>query len=500
MASPTLPIIRSTSTQTRFLEALLSVLAIAVALLGGMVIGATEYSYLILAATLALAVATSILIRPELGLYILVVFVFANLSDVLEVQFGIPDSNKFLVGLIFAGTFATRIMMQKQPIIFQITELLIMIYGLVIIASLFFAPGAPDSITLVIDWAKNFAIILIIVQFATDERIWKRMQWVLIMIAAFLATLSAYQVLTGSYDSNFFGLANAPVFQVTDDFDNHRVTGPIFDPNYYGMFLMMVLPIALYRILTDQNPVARMIALLLATPILLTILFTYSRGAFVSLIVVSLLIAFERQFSPYKVIPIVLVVIFFLAPVLPAGFVERLATLADVFNVDPRNQTELSLRGRSSEAIIAYRMFLDHPLLGVGYNNYAANYLSYSSRVGIDRRFEERDAHSMYLEVAAETGIIGVMAFSAMIVALFIGMHRARQILFKVQRADLVGWVNGIQFGLLGYMLASLFLHADYVRYFWLIVGLSASCLVMAQTQKARFTKPRIEPGFSSLT
>ncbi len=500
MASPTLPIMRSIRSQSRILETLLSVMAIGVALLGGMVIGATDYSYLIVAAILALAVATSILIRPELGVYILVVFIFANLSDVLEVQFGVPDSNKFLVALIFAGTFATRIMMQKQPIIFQITEMLILIYGLVIIASLFFSPDSEDSIILVINWAKDFAIILIIVQFATDERIWKRMQWMLIFAAATLATMSVYQTLTGNYDQIFFGLANAPVFQVTDDFDNHRVTGPIFDPNYYGMFLMMVLPISVYRVLTDQDPVVRMFALLLTAPIMLTILFTYSRGAFVAMMVVFLLIIIERRLNPYKFVPLLLILFLVLSPMLPDGFGDRLLTLADVFNLDARSQTESSLRGRSSEAIVAYRMFLDNPVLGVGYDQYAANYLSYSSAVGIDRRNEQREAHTLYPEVAAETGILGVISFSAMLVALFVGMRRARRMLLTIHRADLIGWVNGIQYGLMGYLVASLFLHSDYVRYFWLIVGLSASCLVMAQAQKARVSNSKIEPGFSSLT
>lgn len=106
----------------------------------------------------------------------------------------------------------------------------------------------------------------------------------------------------------------------------------------------------------------------------------------------------------------------------------------------------------------------------------------------------------MYLEVAAETGIVGVVAFSTLLAALFLGMHNAKRTLRTLQRADLAGWVNGIQFGLIGYLTASLFLHADFIRYFWLIVGLSASCHVVSQTLKERHVRQQIASDFSSST
>lgn len=498
MSSPALNLPHSLSVRSRLLQPLLIAAAVIITLLASAGIGATQHGYVVFGLVLSLVIAMGILIRPELGIYILVVFIFANLSDVLEIEFGVPDSNKFLVGLIAAGTFVSWIMMQRRPIIFQTTEMLILGFGLVLIASLYFSPDSSGGISLATNWFKDFAIIMIIIQFSSDDRVWRGAQWALIFTAAVLASLSVYQMLTGDFDNTFFGLANAPVHQVTEDFDSNRVTGPVDDPNYYAMFLTMVLPIALYRFLSGTNRVTRLLGLVTAAPILLTILFTYSRGAFLALVIVGILITIERQINPYKFVPVILIAALVIVPMLPTGFGDRLATLTGL--LDPSATTERSLRGRSSEVIVAFWMFQDYPILGVGWGNYEENYLNYSSRLGLDTRYEDRQAHSMYLEVAAETGVVGLVVFGAMIAALFLGMHYAKRTLRTLGRVDLVGWVNGIQFGLIGYLSASLFLHADYIRYFWLIAGLAASCHIVSQTQKERHVRQQIASDFSSST
>ena len=74
-------------------------------------------------------------------------------------------------------------------------------------------------------------------------------------------------------------------------------------------------------------------------------------------------------------------------------------------------RTEVSFRGRMSEYAVGFRMFRDNPVLGIGYDNYAANYLDYSMRIGLDPRRTERSAHSLYLEVLAEQGLLGLLLF-----------------------------------------------------------------------------------------
>jgi hypothetical protein len=68
--------------------------------------------------------------------------------------------------------------------------------------------------------------------------------------ASFVSLLSTYQNLTGNTTQTFFGLANAPIHQIVDEFDSVRVTGPLDDPNFYAQTLLMVLPLTIYRAVT----------------------------------------------------------------------------------------------------------------------------------------------------------------------------------------------------------------------------------------------------------
>jgi len=137
-------------------------------------------------------------------------------------------------------------------------------------------------------------------------------------------------------------------------------------------------------------------------------------------------------------------------------------------------QQESSFRGRSSEYISGFMMFVDHPLLGVGADNYPPNYQIYSSQLGLDSRTEEREAHSLYIETMAETGFAGIITFTGMLLTLLIGLPRARKRSKSSHRNSLREQRNltAVLMSLIAFLLASVFLHGAYIRYLWLIVAL----------------------------
>jgi O-antigen ligase len=63
----------------------------------------------------------------------------------------------------------------------------------------------------------------------------------------------------------------------------------------------------------------------------------------------------------------------------------------------------------------AWRMIQDRPVLGHGLNTFMANYLAY--RVG--GQAQPRYAHNCYLQVAAETGMVGLVLFAGLLWAFF---------------------------------------------------------------------------------
>jgi putative inorganic carbon (HCO3(-)) transporter len=72
-----------------------------------------------------------------------------------------------------------------------------------------------------------------------------------------------------------------------------------------------------------------------------------------------------------------------------------------------RQVDEFDQQTRLAAWAAARMMFLDHPVLGVGYGNYRSLYNDYIPVA----RLDELDAHNLYLQFLAETGIIGFLIF-----------------------------------------------------------------------------------------
>ncbi len=69
-------------------------------------------------------------------------------------------------------------------------------------------------------------------------------------------------------------------------------------------------------------------------------------------------------------------------------------------------------------------MFAAHPLLGVGAGNYNAAYATYAQPNWPESLGH---AHNYYINVAAETGVLGLLAFLAVVVAsLVVGWRTSR--------------------------------------------------------------------------
>jgi len=448
---------------------------------GSAFIGATDLGLIVIGALIALVGGALVITRLDFGLYVLVAFVFLNLSDVLKEAIGIPSMVRPLVALIFINVMQTRVIMQRKPLIFRTVEGSILLYGIVIMISAFFAVDQERANDRLFDWFKDFIILLVIIQLSDNESHWKRVQWIIILSAALLSSLSLYQTVTGDYVNTFWGLAKAPVHQITNGFDSVRITGPLDDPNFYAQILLMVVPMAAYRALTDPEKRLRRIAMFCLLVTIAGVVLTYSRGAFLAMIIIGILIAQNLKVDMVRLLVVSLVVIALIMPILPAGYLDRIMTLDEALPADSQMQTESSFRGRSSEMIVAMEMFSDHPLLGVGPGNYPVHYQAYSSRVGLDDRVEARKAHSFYLETAAEKGVMGIGALILLVGILFASTYQAKGQLRSIKRDDLIPWMMGIEFSFLSFMMTSIFLHESYSRYMWLIVALMASCSVLSQ-------------------
>jgi len=446
----------------------------------------TRVGLLGLGGLVAVGIGLATLIRPQIGTYILVVTVFTNVSAIL-VDRGLPGTNKALVILILVSVLMGRLI-RRQSFHLKPPEWFLMAYGGVWLMSAFVALDRAVSLAEFIDFVKEFLIILAIVYSIHQQANWKRVIWLIILTTTGLAALGAFQVISGNFNNTFWGFA-----AVTPDVDQMRLSGPIADPNFWGQVLSAVLVLALYRVFTEKNILLRLVAGGSSLLIIFSIINTYSRGAFLAMLLVLILIFIERGINLKKiglVLAIVFVVIPLLSPILPTGFTERMQTLFVFTNQEDTVHEDASFRGRSSEMLSGLLMFLDSPFLGIGVGNYEEAYQDYAAKLGLEHRTERRQAHSLYVETIAETGLFGLIAFSGVIASLFVGFgHIRRQTKIWKPDSDWPVWITSLQIALISYLITSIFLHGDFLRYLLFFVALGAAAIHI-HTGKPRLSQP----------
>ncbi len=268
-----------------------------------------------------------------------------------------------------------------------------------------------------------------------------------------------------------------------------RIAGPLGDPNYFAQVLLLGVPVALVLAWRSRGW-GRGLALGATALLIAAILFTYSRGAAVALLVVLALTAALRGVSRRQLLAAAAIALLALS-LAPHGFRERLSTLAQLLPGAAAEVTDpdSSFAKRRLVTQAAGAMYLDHPVLGVGAGNYPVRFDPYGARIGsaaalYDDPGEAQYPHNLYLEVAAETGTVGLVLFVAILLVAFGSLARAWTRLSRRSEPLLRDLAAGLAIALVGFLLTSLFLHGHFLRYLWLLLAFATAWDVTADRER----------------
>jgi O-antigen ligase len=205
---------------------------------------------------------------------------------------------------------------------------------------------------------------------------------------------------------------------------------------------------------------------------------TYSRGAFLTLVILALLTVSFRLVRARGLFTLLAVGVL-LVPWIAPGYVGRVASISGATALLGNSQVEADgpIRGRTTEMLSALAAFVDHPVLGVGPGQYLAHYsVEYQAlpEISIRELAEPRRAHSLYFEMAAETGALGLALFLA-IPLLLLRDLRTLGLRLQADRPELARLAAAFMLVVLAYLGTGVFLHLAFERYDWFMIGLSAA-------------------------
>ena len=285
--------------------------------------------------------------------------------------------------------------------------------------SLLVATSVLEAIPEVIKWAEVWALYLM-------ARSVLRPRWVPWLIGAALAA-GTVQGLLGIYQ--FVWQAGPEPFRLGRFL---RAFGTFAQPNPYAGYLGMVVPLGLSLTLWALGAAwrkprrfwagARLLAYGLATIICIAgIVMSWSRGAWLGFATATLTVMTVHS-GRSRLVLISLVLIMTITGLLsgfgllPPAISARLADLGSFIGPLNLNAVEItdanfSVYERVAHWYAGIAMFADHPWLGVGAGNFSVVYSAYALA-----RWQQPlgHAHNIYINIAAETGLVGLLAFLAM--------------------------------------------------------------------------------------
>jgi len=181
-----------------------------------------------------------------------------------------------------------------------------------------------------------------------------------------------------------------------------------FNPNYLASTLALGIPLAWHLVLSGRSRVVALLNFLAIPAVLVAIVLTGSRGGLITAVLaLSVVPLTYAKLGPRVQVAVVvgLALVGLAAYWLAPSFEESLPTGIERFAEIPEQLQSGDLTGRGRIWLAGVALFRYNPIVGVGSGGFAEAVRPYLG--------EARTAHNAFLNVAAQTGVIGLALFVA---------------------------------------------------------------------------------------
>ncbi|HET9181306.1 MAG TPA: O-antigen ligase family protein [Candidatus Angelobacter sp.] len=339
---------------------------------------------------------------------LLLAIIFAMpVNPYLSWNLPIRDLQTLLRLCLFAGAFLARQRAGEplRPWLFsgRITRAVLGYFAIAVIASTLVNHPTGSAARELMRLGSYLCLYYAILDWVRAERDLKAIVQALLISTISVAIFGFYQETIGGYSSLYHGLYSIQDEALKIPPWSGRITSFLSHYNGLAAYLNMVVPFCIALALRARDKSSRLLGGTCFVLASFAILLTQSRGgllAYVSILLISACLLPRTRGARVRWVAVVTV--FSMASALVAGVIfKRLA------GVD--SYTEVTRLAIWAGAGI---LFAGNPILGVGYGNFKT---ALASAITVPEGFM-LDAHNLYLELLAETGVAGFAAFAVLVV------------------------------------------------------------------------------------
>lgn len=342
------------------------------------------------------------------------------------------------------------------------------------IAGLSHAPLTANVLRHFVELLMSMALFFVVVESVRDHASLERVVRALILGGALAAALGIFLYALPDETANRLlnllrplGYPGGDVLRYIEDNPDlpERAIGTSVDPNVFGGMLIMAATLALPQITARKRLLPGLGSFLAIGLMVVCLILTFSRGAFVGLAsaAVGLALVRYRRLLPLLLLGGLLLLFLPATQDYVAHFIEGLQA------------QDLATQMRLGEYRDALTLIGRYPIFGVGF----------ASAPDIDLYL---GVSNVYLLIAEEMGLVGLVAFLGLVGMLFALAWRVRRPALADARLEPL-WL-GVHAALVGALVGGLFDHYFFnldfhhvTTLFWLMFGLAAAASQLAATK-----------------
>ena len=375
-----------------------------------------------------------VLLRPRMALYLLPFAIPWGSLDTVQILFNVTSADVLVILLIVSwlAGFAIRThynpasMQEASPFDYDsfksVPRFLLLGLGVLLLAMLFSIIGATSlksSLKEIVKWVE----LLIVLVLGTMYLRTRRQIWTLIVMMCLAAITQSFL----GFAQNYLNLG--PSSFVRDA--SLRVYGTFDQPNPFAGYINMTLPIAVSLLILGRNWTTRILSGIVVVLLGAVEYMTLSRGGEIAIVVAILFILTVGIWGLRKLVAVgavgfLCIIAAYLAGVIPSHYIQPILNKLGLIKISfsSPSAADYATAERLAHWVAGINMFLAHPITGVGIGNYPDVYSAYHITIFVNSLGH---AHNYYINIAAETGVIGLAAFLFFLTTIFVMGWRAYQ-------------------------------------------------------------------------
>ncbi|RLB03696.1 MAG: hypothetical protein DRG83_06435 [Deltaproteobacteria bacterium] len=338
--------------------------------------------------------------------------------------------------------------------------LLMILFFIVICLSRYLNDTAIFGHKASIEFFKMCVLFYLITNIIRDKKSFEEVIWVLIILNLFLTLYHYYYYKTG-WQSIFV----VPGYRT-------------LDRNGFAATLVAMCPLAYVFLRERKHLLVRIILGFCLFSFIGGVILTRSRGGFLALVITSFLLILQDK---KKTVPIFLFLImgFLIGTRISEKYINRIKTIVQ-YESDP------SAMRRVAVNYAAINMLKERPIIGFGAGNFNDMFLPYVPEDLKEYTEPGVSIHNTVLQVASETGFLGLIIFTLLIGKTLFGVIKLRKLCLNNEQLEPLAYMaTGIAMAFLGYFAACQFIPGAYYSYLYIFLPLTTAALQIVRNSLA---------------